>query len=163
MAERLVRIGRVSTVDKEKGMASVTYPDLDGSVTDELPLFSFTDEFKMPKVGSNVLVLHLSNGQTAGIVMGHYWNEGNNPPDPEAVFRKEFAPSYGEAYMDYKEKTVRIHAQNIILEAEKGVTVQAPDITLDGMVTGTKDVVASGISLIGHTHTGAHGETSPPH
>ncbi|MBQ7655612.1 MAG: hypothetical protein IJS41_03790 [Clostridia bacterium] len=148
MAERLIRIGRVSTVDKEKGMASVTYPDLDGSVTDELPLFSFTDEFKAPKVGSNVLVLHLSNGQTAGYVMGHYWNEGNNPPDPEAVFRKELAQRYGEAYIEYKDGAVRIHASKIVL---------------DGEVSGTKDIKASGVSLAGHTHTGADGETSGPH
>ena len=40
MAERLVRMGKVSSVDYENGMVSVTYPDLDDSTTDLFPLFS---------------------------------------------------------------------------------------------------------------------------
>ena len=35
----------------------------------------------MPKIGQEVLVLHLSNGQSAGILMGKYWNKKNIPPD----------------------------------------------------------------------------------
>ena len=148
MSERLIRIGRVSTINREKGMVTVTYPDLDNSVTDEFPLFSFTDEFKIPKIGSNVLVLHLSNGQSAGYVLGHYWNNGNNPPDPEAIFRKEMSQNYGEAYIEFKNGTLTIHADKIIL---------------DGSVTGTKDIVASGKSVIGHTHTDSRGgRTSSP-
>lgn len=102
MAERLIRIGRVSSVDYENGMVSVTYPDLDDATTDEFPVFSFTDEYKMPGIGQDVLVLHLSNGQTAGIVMGKLWNRQNIPPNSgENVFRKELGRSYGEAYIEY--------------------------------------------------------------
>lgn len=102
MAERLIRIGRVSSVDYENGMVSVTYPDLDDSTTDAFPVFSFTDEYKMPGIGQEVLVLHLSNGQTAGIVMGKFWNRQNIPPNSgENVFRKELGRSYGEAYIEY--------------------------------------------------------------
>lgn len=102
MAERLIRIGRVSSVDYENGMVSVTYPDLDDATTDAFPVFSFTDEYKMPGIGQDVLVLHLSNGQTAGIVMGKLWNRQNIPPNSgENVFRKEFGKIYGEAYIEY--------------------------------------------------------------
>lgn len=102
MAERLIRIGRVSSVDYENGMVSVTYPDLDDATTDAFPVFSFTDEYKMPGIGQDVLVLHLSNGQTAGIVMGKLWNRQNIPPNPgENVFRKELGRFYGEAYIEY--------------------------------------------------------------
>lgn len=102
MAERLIRIGRVSSVDYENGMVSVTYPDLDDATTDEFPVFSFTDEYKMPGIGQEVLVLHLSNGQTAGIVMGKFWNRQNIPSNSgENVFRKELGRSYGEAYIEY--------------------------------------------------------------
>ena len=102
MAERLIRIGRVSSVDYENGMVSVTYPDLDDSTTDAFPVFSFTDEYKMPGIGQEVLVLHLSNGQTAGIVMGKFWNRQNIPSNSgENVFRKELGRSYGEAYIEY--------------------------------------------------------------
>lgn len=102
MAEKYIRIGKVSSVDYEKGMISVTYPDLDDSVTDDLPVFSMTDEYKMPPIGVEVLVLHLSNGCTAGVVMGRYWNEANRPPIfGQSVFRKELGGSFGEAYIQY--------------------------------------------------------------
>lgn len=102
MAEKHVRIGKVSSIDYEKGMISVTYPDLDDSVTDVLPVFSMTDEYKMPSIGAGVLVLHLSNGCTAGVVMGRYWNEANMPPiSGRNVFRKELGESFGEAYIQY--------------------------------------------------------------
>ena len=37
MADRTIRIGKVSSVDYGSGMIKVTYPDLDNSVTDDLP------------------------------------------------------------------------------------------------------------------------------
>ena len=44
-----------------------------------------------------------------------------------------------------------------------GGVVANCDIQLNGTLTATEDVVASGISLNGHTHTAPHGETSGPH
>lgn len=146
---KLIRIGRVSSIDYKKGMIRVTYPDRDDSVTAEIPVFSFTDEYKMPKVGSNVLVLHLSNGSAAGIMLGHYWNEKNLPPAAgEGVFRKELGQDYGDAYIEYRDGTVTIHANKIVL---------------DGPVSASGDVTGGGVSLMQHTHTGVHGETSGPH
>lgn len=150
MAEKLIRIGKVSTVNAQKGMISVTYPDLDDDTTDEFPVFSFTDEYKMPQIGKEVLVLHLSNGQTAGIVLGRYWNQSNVPP-VDSGFRKELGESYGDAYMDYRGGQITLHADKILLDAE---------------VEATGDVKAGGakISLINHTHTDSMGgTTSPPH
>lgn len=116
MAEKNVRIGKVSSVDYKNGMISVTYPDLDDSVTDELPVFSMTDEYKMPQIGAEVLVLHLSNGCTAGVVMGRYWNEANKPPiSGKDVFRKELGIAFGEAYIQYKDG-------DITLKDKKGST-----------------------------------------
>lgn len=37
------------------------------------------------------------------------------------------------------------------------------DLTLDGTMTATGDLVASGVSGNSHTHAGVHGETSGPH
>ena len=109
MAERLIRIGKTSKIDYKHGMISVTYPDLDDSVTDSFPVFSLTDEYKMPKIGDEVLVLHLSNGQSAGIVMGKYWNEDNMPAVYGAnVFRKELSVNAGEAYLQYKDSNITI-------------------------------------------------------
>lgn len=111
MAERLIRLGKVSTVDYENGMISVTYPDLDDSATDSFPVFSMTDEYKMPGIGQEVLVLHLSNGQSAGVVMGRYWNKGNQPPvSGKGVFRKELGTSFGEAFIQYSGGDIALHS-----------------------------------------------------
>ena len=105
-----IRVGNVSKVDYQKGMIEATYPDLDDSVTDLFPVFSFTDEYKMPKVGDEILVLHLSNGESAGIVLGRYWNEDNEPPAyGKNVFRKELGESFGEAYIQYKNGNITFH------------------------------------------------------
>ena len=114
MAERLIRVGRVSSVDHSRGMVSVTYTNLDDSTTGEFPVFSFTDEYKMPGIGQEVLVLHLSNGQSAGIVMGRIWTGENQPPKSrESVFRKEFGSIYGEAYMEYDGENIVFKDKNI--------------------------------------------------
>ena len=108
----IVRIGKVSKIDYQKGLISATYPDLDDAVTDDFPVFSFTDEYKMPKVGQEILVLHLSNGQSAGIVMGKYWNKDNLPAVYGAnVFRKELSENQGEAYIQYKDGDITLHDQ----------------------------------------------------
>ena len=62
MADKLIRVGRVSKIDYEHGMISVTYPDLDDSVTVPLATASFGDEYKMPQVGDEVLAVHLPSG-----------------------------------------------------------------------------------------------------
>ena len=160
--ESLIRIGRVSSVDYSAGMMAVTYPDRDGSVTAEIPAFSFTDEYKMPPIGADVLVLHLSNGQAAGIVMGRYWNKRNRPQVDgvpyalaEGVFRKELGQSHGEAFISYSGGTLTIHADRIVLDAKHGVTA-------DG-ITASGDVTAAGKSLSAHTHTDSQGGgTSAP-
>ncbi len=147
MNEDQIRIGKVSSVDAGGGMVRVTYPDRDNAVTAELPVFSFTDEYKMPKVGSQVLVLHLSNGTAAGICLGHYWNKSNKPP-VNSGFRKELGESNGDAYLEYDGGKLTIHASEIFL---------------DGAVSTSADIDVSGVSAKNHTHTGTHGETGPAH
>ena len=44
-----------------------------------------------------------------------------------------------------------------------GGVVANCNIQLNGTLTATEDVVASGISLNSHAHTAPHGETSGPH
>lgn len=113
MAERLIRLGKVSSIDYENGMISVTYPDMDQDTTDSFPVFSLTDEYKMPGIGQEVLVLHLSNGQSAGVVMGKYWNKGNPPPvSGKNVFRKELGQTFGEAYIQYMGRNITFHDQS---------------------------------------------------
>lgn len=149
MAERLIRIGRVSSVNAAKGMVSVTYPDLDNSTTGEFPVFSFTDEYKMPNVGQEVLVLHLSNGQSAGIVLGRYWNGSNQPPVTSG-FRKELGDAFGEAFIEYDGAKMTVHAPKIVLDGE---------VETDGSITvpSKNDVKVGAITLKNHKHTDSVG------
>ena len=99
-----IRVGNVSNVKYKKGLIEVTYPDLDDSVTDALPVFSLTGEYKMPKIGDEVLVVHLSNGETAGIVLGKFWGGDEKPKVyGQNVFRKELGDTQGECYIQYKD------------------------------------------------------------
>lgn len=141
---REIRIGQISSVSEDSGMVRVSYPDMDGAVTDELPLLSFNGEYKAPEIGTEVLVVHLSNGAAAGICLGSYWNASNVPPETgEGLYRKDFADA-GEAYARYKsEDGFSINAPKIILSAlvnavtkggitidESGITINADAITL---------------------------------
>ena len=102
MADRLIRVGRVSKIDYEHGMISVTYPDLDDSVTVPLSTVSFNDEYKMPHIGDEVLAVHLPSGQARGLVLGKYWNMTNTPAASGAdMYRKEYGHETGEAYCQY--------------------------------------------------------------
>ena len=56
-------------------------------------------------------------------------------------------------------------APSVSIELTQGgaVNITAPGgVNINGSVTVSGDVVASGKSLVNHTHMGAHGETSPP-
>lgn len=75
-------------------MAEVTYPDMDNSVTALFPIVNLNEEYKMPEIGEEVLVLHLSNGAASGLILGPFWNEANKPAvNGKNVFRKEFSKS----------------------------------------------------------------------
>lgn len=102
MMERLIRIGKVSTVDYEAGMVSVTYKEMDEDTTKKFPVFSMADVYKMPLVGQEILVLHLPTGQAAGVVLGKMWNTVNTPRKAgEHVYSQEFGDEPDEAYMEY--------------------------------------------------------------
>jgi hypothetical protein len=56
-------------------------------------------------------------------------------------------------------------APSVFVELTQGgaVNITAPGgVNINGSVTASGDVVASGKSLVNHTHMGVHGETSPP-
>lgn len=169
-----IRIGTVSDTFPDKGMVSVTFPQLDGATTGKLLLFSYTDEYKVPRVGDTVLVLMLTNSKGDGIVLGKLWSEKNAPPDPgDDIFKKELSHDYGKAFLKYDDKTdiLTIHAGEIHIEGDGEtiilkdgtVAVTCEHMTNSGDYSSPQDVVGGGISLDNHTHTGVHGETSPPH
>ena len=95
-----IRVGKVSTVDYQPGMIRVVYHDQDDSVTRPIPTLS--TEYKMPKIGDQVLVIHLSNGTEAGVILGRPWSDKNRPPESgPGLYRKELGQAIGEAVIRY--------------------------------------------------------------
>lgn len=109
------RIGTVSSIDAKTGMVQVLYQDRDGEVTQLLPYATFNGEFKLPEVGSKVVVLHLSNGSEMGIVLGTYWNKGNPAGDP-GDYRKVISEN---AYFLHKDGVLMISAESLRMESQE--------------------------------------------
>lgn len=162
-----IRLGKVSAIDYATGMVRVVYHEKDDSVTRLVPLIS--DEYQMPEIGDQVLVLHLSNGSEAGVVLGRPWSEKNKPPEGAAgLYRKDMARTPGEAMIRYKGGTMTIKAGSVLVEGNLTVT---GDLTVAGSITANSvtaavDVVGGGISLAHHTHDCScalsSGSTTPP-
>lgn len=182
-----VRVGFVSAIDYAAGTVSVTYPDMDDEVTQQLPLLSpIADEYFMPKVEDQVLIVHLSNGAEVGVVLGRPWDEDHKPAESGAgIYRKDFDRNIGSAFLRYDAASgeLKIKAKKIVFEGDESITsnaktvattasgsatLTAPAITDNGAVTVSQtvtvasDVTAGGKSLMTHTHTGVHGVTSAP-
>lgn len=117
----LIRVGCASKINYKEGTIEVTYPDRDDAVTDPFPVLSFNDEYKMPDIGQDVLVLHLSNGSALGIVLGPYWNKDHKPAvSGKDVYRKEMAQTPGKAYTQYKDGTVELRGPAVRLTCSSG-------------------------------------------
>lgn len=158
MEKEIIRIGKVSSVDYEKGLVRVAYHDKDDNVTQPLPMLS--DVYCMPSVGDQIIVLHLSNGTEAGLVLGRYWNDKNMPKESGAgLFRLDLGRG-GTAFLKCISGTVTLSGNTIIIN---GNTTINGNLTVNGDINATGDIVAGGISLKNHTHTDSvGGTTSPP-
>lgn len=123
------RIGRISSVNYADGTCRVVYNDKDKTVTTEIPLLCQTArEYFMPRVDDYVMVLHLSNGQQFGLILGMYWKDGNRPVESgEGLYRKDFDRD-GKCYMRYDANSgeLKIHCDGkIILEGVEGISQNA--------------------------------------
>lgn len=171
--ENVIRVGKVSAIDYQAGMVRVVYHDKDDSVTRPIPMLSL--EYKMPEIGDQVLVVHLSNGTEAGVVLGRPWSDKNRPPESGAgLYRKDLGRAIGEAVIRYLDGALTIQVDVAHFTGDvtiKGDLKIAGDLTVAGRITANEvaaavDVVGGGVSLAHHTHTCScaisSGTTSPP-
>lgn len=157
--EDVIRVGKVSAIDYETGMVRVVYHDKDDSVTRAIPMISA--EYKMPEIGEQVLVVHLSNGAEAGVVIGRPWSEKNRPPESgPGLYRKDLGQIIGEAVIKYLDGALTIEVPAAHFKGSvtiKGDLKITGDLTVTGRIAANQveaavDVVAGGISLVNHTH-----------
>lgn len=96
----LIRIGKISSFNYPNGTARITYEDKEQSTTVEMPFLSW--QYWMPRVGDQVLVVHLSNGSCAAMILGPVWHNGHRPPEGfKGLYRKEYSNNEGMAYERY--------------------------------------------------------------
>lgn len=96
----LIRIGKISSFNYPNGTARITYEDKEQSTTVEMPFLSW--QYWMPRVGDQVLVVHLSNGSCAAMILGPVWHNGHRPPEGfKGLYRKEYSNKEGMAYERY--------------------------------------------------------------
>ncbi len=163
-----IRLGKVSNVDYATGMVRVVYHERDDDVTRMIPILStvFSGVYSMPEVGDQVLVIHLSNGSEAGVVLGRPWSEKTKPPEgAEKLYRLDMdrAPGVAMVRYDGQGKALLIVMPDITVKSPVcviGDVVIDGNLTVNGDVTVSGDVVAGGVSLRNHTHGGDSGGTT---
>ena len=133
MANSEIRIGRVSSINYETGMTRVTYRDKDETVTSEFPMLTNNEEYRMPEIGQQVLVAHLSNGSSRGAVIGTVWNQKNIPKESgKGLYRKDLSAYKDAAYIRYSDETGEylIKVANLHLNGVNGVVMDGPHIEI---------------------------------
>lgn len=128
-----IRIGKVSSVDYETGMMQVVYTDKDNAETTKLPYANFNNEYCMPKIGEQVLVAHLSNGSSRGVVLGTMWNKKNTPAENgQKLYRKELSGTSGAAYIrfDDEDGEYLIRAPVILMHGIDRTDLEGPEVNI---------------------------------
>lgn len=133
MANSEIRVGRVSSINYEAGMARVTYRDKDDTVTCEFPILTNNDEYRMPQVGQNVVVAHLSNGSSRGAIIGTLWNQKYGPYEAgKELYRKELSRKKDAAYIRYSDETGEylIKVANLHLNGVNKTVLDGPKLEI---------------------------------
>ncbi len=133
MANSEIRIGKVSSVDHEKGMMRVTYRDKDESVTVDFAMLNYNDEYRMPYIGQQVAVAHMSNGSSRGVVLGEIWNKKNLPHEAgKDLYRKDLSRSKDAAYIRYDDGSGEylVKAANLHLNGVNKTVLDGPELEL---------------------------------
>lgn len=74
----LIKVGRISTLNKLKGTCRVLFDDKDNLVSDELCIMTYVNLEKL-KIGDQVLCIFLPNGVQNGFCLGEFYSDINIP------------------------------------------------------------------------------------
>lgn len=110
----IVRVGVVSSVESD-GTVRIYYEDRD-QTTAPMQLFAGQQEYAALSVGEQVIVLHLSNDTSSGVVLGGVWGLGNPPPS-NVDYQKNFG---GGAYLKCEKGRVTLYGTEVYLGTPKG-------------------------------------------
>lgn len=119
MDDRAIRIGKISSIDYERGCADVYFDDEENLVRTELPFF--TSEYLLPAVGESVVVAFSKGNRSHGYILGSFFNALHYPEHPgKGNYFKRFSDN-AYIYYDAETETLEINAPNVIIRnMEKG-------------------------------------------
>lgn len=177
------RLGKVTNVYPD-GRVKVEFED-EKNTSMPLPMLTFNREYTLPAIGDRVVTMHLENGSSKGFILGTYWSGGSLGTKTDEGYRKDFENGEGGAYATVKNGKYELHAvgkatvfinekESLTLEENKVtvsiagspvVIVEAGKVSVNGEIIATGNVsAASGaVTMLTHTHTGVHGETTTGH
>ncbi|MFC0206425.1 phage baseplate assembly protein V [Novosphingobium soli] len=153
----VIQLGTVTSVDHVAATCTVEIGEL---TTGDLPWLApragGVKVWSPPSVGEQCGVLCPEGDLANGLVLLGIWSDANPPPSADpATVHLEFPDG---AVIAYNHST---HALALTLPAGGSMAVDAPggttwtgDIALTGKFTASDDVLARGISLKDHKHTG---------
>lgn len=153
-----IRVGRVSSINYETGMMQVVYHDKDDAVTARLPTANFNNEYCMPKIGESVIVAHLSNGSSRGVVLGTIWNERNIPKETgKELYRKELSKTQGAAYIRFDDGKGEylIRSPVILLHGVDRTDLEGPEVNIAANLRTSFESPEHAVS-VGSVNIGGH-------
>ncbi len=165
--ENLIRPGTIAELDPAAARVRVS---AGGLLTDWLPWFARAGEdreWDAPSVGEQCMLLSPSGDPALGVALIGLYSAQRPAPHSDP---KRHSRTYRDgAVVEYDTET---HTLRATLPAAGRVEIVAPggfaltgDVAIDGTVTVSQDVVASGISLVEHVHGGVQpggGTTGAP-
>lgn len=189
MLENLIRVGTVHVVDHAQARCRVTSG---GLLTGWLPWFShragLTSDWEPPDVGEQCLIFSPS-GEVAGgfVLLGIYSSAMPAPSNNQDEHVREYPDGARITYNHVTGALQAVGVKSALVQAYNQITIDCPQVTFTGKVnieglltyeagmvgTGGEntaavingDVVANGISLVTHLHSGVQpggGNTGQP-
>ena len=174
----LIKIGEVSVIYPEEGTARVVFDDDDSVVSAPLKVLhrnTFKNgDYAMPDIGEDVVCLFLPCAPEDGFIIGSFYAGEVTPPETDGnrrtvKFSDDTTVTYDRAAhalaVTMKSGTCNVKCPSITLDGNVAITgtLDVAGATTTAGITDSADVVASGISLVNHIHTGNMGSpTSAP-
>lgn len=164
----MIRQGRVHSIDPVNMTARVLFEDMESLPSAPLRIlvpFSLGDcGYWLPKVNTQVAVCMLSNGPEYGFIMGAFYSEVDMPKESSAsvtAFHFEdgtqirYDSQSSELQVNVKGKIIVQAADSIDIKTVGSISISAGGHTqFKGNISVAGDVVANGVSLTSHKHSG---------
>jgi phage baseplate assembly protein V len=157
----MIRRGIVVAVDEQTARVRVQMPDLDGLVSNWLPVVHHKTQkdkaYWLPDIGEYVVVAFDEEGEHSdGYVIGAIYNDKDAPP---VVSKDKFFVRFEDGteieydrkshLLRVKAQTVQIQAQTVIIEANVNVI---GNVDVNGNIHATGSIIDEGGNTNHHSH-----------